>query len=100
MKLLFLILSLAFTTATFAGKDMIVFPQVYNYGSSVQITIWNTTDRQISCSGSVWMSLQSGARETEYYFDYIGARFTSFRTIYPRTSGDRIVNVSHSISCF
>lgn len=100
MKTLFITLALAFAASAFAEEKTVVFPSVYNYGSNVQVQVWNHTDRNVNCSGFVYLNYQSGVRDQEYYFDYVSARFTSYRTIWPRRTGDRILSVNHSISCF
>lgn len=100
MKFFILLASLLMGSVAFAEKDSVVFPQVSNFGTSVQITIWNHTDRSISCSGQVYLNYMSGFRESEYFFDYVSARFTSYKHIYARRMNDRVVNVTHRISCF
>lgn len=99
MKKIFITLMLAFSATAFAEKTATIFPHVYNYGSSVQVQVWNHTDRAVNCSGFVYMNLQSGKRTSEYYFDYVSPRFTSYRSIYSRDMNDRIVSVNHSIFC-
>lgn len=100
MKKFFLALALVVSASAFAGEKTVIFPQVYNYGFNVQVTVWNHTDRSVNCSGPLYLTYQSGARETEYFWDNVMARFTSYRTVYPRRTNDRITMVSHSISCF
>lgn len=99
MKKIILGLALLSSVPAFAGDKAVVFPQVYNYGFNIQVQVWNNTDRAVNCSGFIYYNTQGGFRDSEYYFDYVSARFNSFRTIYPRTSGDRILSVSHSIFC-
>ncbi len=99
MKKIILGLALLACGSAFAEEKAVVFPQVYNYGFNIQIQVWNHTDRAVNCSGFIYYNTQGGFRDSEYYFDYVGARFNSFRTIYPRTSGDRVLSVSHSIFC-
>lgn len=100
MKKLFLVSALLFSFSALAEQEAVVFPQVYNYGTNVQVRIWNHTDRSVSCSGFVNLYYQSGARDSEYFYDHVSARFTSYRNIYPRRLNDRVMNVNHSISCF
>lgn len=99
MKKLILALLVTVSASAFAEKESIVFPRVYNYGSSVQVQVWNHTDRSVNCSGFVNITLQSGKRESEYYFDFVSARFTSYRTFYMRDLNDRVSFVNHSIFC-
>lgn len=98
MKKFVIALSVLFSLAAFAKPEYIVFPSVYNFGQNVQVQIWNTTDRFITCSGSLTLTLESGERENQSFFEPVSPRFSSFRTIYPRTNS-RIVFVNHSIFC-
>ncbi len=82
-----------------AQRSIAIFPQVTNYGTSVQVTIWNHTDRNVTCSGFVNLSYANGQRYTESVFEYVPSRFTSYRTIYGQQFGERIVMVDHSIFC-
>ncbi len=99
MKKIILGLALLSSVSATASDKLVVFPQVYNYGFNIQVQVWNNTDRAVNCSGFIYYNTQGGFRDSEYYFDYVSARFNSFRTIYPSTSGDRILSVSHSIFC-
>lgn len=99
MKKFFSCLLLALSFSAVAETEAIIFPHVYNYGSNVQVQIWNNTDRSVSCSGYIYMNTQQGFRDTEYYYDWISPRFSSYRSFYLRRANDRIVSVSHSIFC-
>ena len=99
MKKLTMVLALLATGSVFAASDA-VFPNVYNYGSQVQVQVWNHDNRQVHCNGTLWMRTQSGKSYSEYYSDWVFARGSSFRTFYARDLNDRIQNVSHNISCF
>ncbi len=99
MKNLMIALLLTISTSVFAEKVSIIFPQVYNTGSSVQVQVWNHTDRYVTCSGSIWMRTEKGQNYSEYYFDSIMPRFTAYRSFYSRDFSDRIVSVNHSIFC-
>jgi hypothetical protein len=100
MKTFLVLVSLFISFSALSKPQTLVFPSVYNYGSNATVQVWNYSDRTINCSGAVYLEMESGARETEYFFDTIMPRFTSYRSIYPRMMNDRIRSVSHSISCF
>lgn len=100
MKIFFLLSSLLISGLAMGKADTVIFPQVYNYGFSVQVSVWNYTDRSVNCNGSLFLTYQSGARETEYFFEMVPARFTSYRNINSRRLNDRITQVTHGISCF
>ena len=99
MKNLILGLVLGVSSVAFAAKETAIFPNVYNYGTSVQVNIWNSSNRSVWCSGSVFMNLDNGQMQSENYSEYIMANFNSYKMIYPRLAGARILSVSHSIFC-
>lgn len=97
MKILFLAL-----TSSFAALAQVnVNPNVINFGNMVQVQIHNSTDHNVSCSGSVYMHTQLGATETGYYFDQIRKGSFSMRTFQLMNSNmnNRITYASHSIFC-
>jgi hypothetical protein len=83
----------------FAKTTSIVFPRVYSLGSRVEIEVWNYTDTNVFCSGPVYMVLESGATQFENYFDFIPARFSSFRSLYVRDLKNPVRFVHHGIWC-
>lgn len=98
MKKLILGMALLVSTAAFASSDAAIFPQVYNFGSHVQVQMYNQTTWNATCSGWLNLTFQSGRRDSLYFQDWVPARQSRFRTIYPRTP-DRIMFVNHSIFC-
>ena len=99
MKKTALAACLLVSSIALAQPDGVIFPQVYNFGYSVQVNVWNTTDQYVNCSGFLFMTTQNGFRDSQYYFDYVPPRFNSFKQIYVRRGDDRIISVSHSVMC-
>lgn len=99
MKKLILALSLAISGLAFSGEQAAIYPQVINFGNSIQIQVWNHTDAYITCSGPVWITTETGASYSEHYFDSVMPKFTSYRRIQARNFQDRIRFVNHSIFC-
>lgn len=99
MKKFFSGLLLTLSFSALAETKAFIYPNVYNFGSNVQVQIWNTTDKSVTCSGFINMRTQQGHTDSEYYYEWISPRFSSYRTYYPRRSGDRIISVNHSIYC-
>ncbi len=99
MKKIFIMLCVLFSMTALAENNLSVWPQVYNYGRNVQVQVWNHTDNAVNCSGPIYMTMEDGTTDHEYYFDYVSPRFSSFRTIYPHDFNARISHVSHSIWC-
>lgn len=96
----FVLLALMLSTSVFAAKNGVIFPQVYNFRYNVQIQVWNHTEKTVTCSGPINLTMEDGTYQSEYYFDSVTPRFTSYRTIYGRVSGVDISHVQHSIMCF
>jgi hypothetical protein len=65
------ILIVAFAASFGTSAQVYVNPQIINLGLSVQVQIFNTTETDINCSGSVYMHTLLGRMETGYYFDQI-----------------------------
>ena len=99
MKKFILAVTLVLSGLAFAEDEAPIFPQVFNYGNSVQIQITNHTDSYVTCSGPVWITTDKGATYSEHYFDSVMPRFTSYRRIQVRNFQDRIRFVNHSIFC-
>lgn len=99
MKKFILIAVLAFSGATFAETKTVIFPRIYNWGNSVQVDVWNYSNIDVTCSGPIYMTLESGATQYDSYFDWVPARTSRFRTIYSRDLNDRIRSVNHNIWC-
>ena len=99
MKKIILLITLALSFPVFAAKDTTVFPEIYNFGSNVQVIIRNQTERSATCSGLLFLRTWNGYRQTFHYFDTIPSRFVTYKNFYPQMMGDRILSISHSIYC-
>lgn len=75
------------------------WPNVYNFGNSVQLHIANDQDRQIWCSGYLTLQTNTGKDESQYVTEFIMAHNFIYRNFYPRTLGETFTNVYHSIYC-
>jgi hypothetical protein len=73
--------------ATFSVLASPVNVQIVNNGNFADLQIYNTTEFEVSCSGTVITDLVTSGR-------------TSFQTVYPDNSSEPISYVSESISCF
>jgi hypothetical protein len=93
--------AIALVSSFAASAQVNVYPQVINFGNSVQVQIHNTTKDNISCSGNITMHTQLGRMENAYYFDQIYKGSFSTRMFYPMTMqmNDRITFANHSIFC-
>lgn len=99
MKKFIICLTLLVSGLATAEVDTAVFPRVYNFGSNIQIEVWNNTDQNVYCSGTIYTTTRSGRRDTHFYSEMIYARSTRYRNIYNRDMRDRFVSVFDSIFC-
>ncbi|MBA2403662.1 MAG: hypothetical protein H0V66_02740 [Bdellovibrionales bacterium] len=93
------LLALTLATSLSAAAQVSVYPTIFNFGNSAQVQIHNTTEDDISCSGTVYMHTQLGRMETGYYFDRVYKGSFSMRSFYIMDMNDRISYSSHSIFC-
>ncbi len=93
------LLAMASVVSFSATAQVYVHPTIFNFGNSVQVQIHNTTQDDISCSGSVQMHTQQNRMETGYYFEQIRKGSFSMRTFYLMNMNDRVNYASHSIYC-
>ena len=100
MRKMMLGLALLVSGFAYAEKEMAVFPQVYNFGTYVQVQVWNNTANMVRCSGQVYMNLSDGTRESQPFYDTVWARGQMTRSIRPRSFNTRVTSVSHSVFCF
>jgi hypothetical protein len=89
----------AFVTSFGASAQVYVNPNIFNFGNSVQIQIYNTNDFDISCSGSVNIFTHQNRMESGYYFEQIRKGSLSIRNFYLMDMNNRVNFTSHSIFC-
>lgn len=96
MKKFFAVSLFAFAAVAQAS----VFPHVWNNGRTVTLDAWNHSDRQVRCSGPIYLELSDNRRDTIHVFEYLWPRQSLYRTYYPNTVGATIERVSHSVWCW
>ena len=99
MKNFLFALSLMFSGVALAEELPPVFPEVFNFGHSVQVTVRNYTEQNVTCSGTIYLVTMSGFRETLVYNEFVPARTSSYKNFYPRFITDRILRTSNMIFC-
>jgi hypothetical protein len=100
MKITFFAALMSLSFSLFAGPSGLIFPEVYNFGHSVQVTVRNHTNEDVRCTGSISMVSQTGQRDNESFYETVPAGMTNFKTFFNRRMGDRYVSVMHTISCY
>lgn len=102
MKYLFPLVLLCAVNSSLAadpGESLYINPRVWNLGSMAQVDVWNTSDVDVECSGSITMYTRSGRSQHEYYWETIYRGFSRTRSYYLRNFNDRITTVFHTIQC-
>jgi hypothetical protein len=89
---------IAFAFAAVANAS--VFPHVWNNGRSVTFDAWNTTDKQVRCTGPIYMTMDDSSQDTIYVHEYLWPRQSMNRTYYPNSVGKTIRSVSHGVWCW
>jgi hypothetical protein len=97
MKKILLVLTVLIATSAFASFP--IFPQLTNFGTSVQLTIFNPNNKDVNCSGMIYMYLIPSAVESQYFYSRVVAHTTLFKTFIPLRQNMTISTVSHSIYC-
>jgi hypothetical protein len=83
----------------FAAFAQMVFPQVTNWGSRAELQVYNTTANPVWCSGSIFLSLDSGSTQNEFVSAYVMAGSFYTQSYYVRDFNDRIRSASNSVYC-
>ncbi len=91
---------IAFFLVSFAAVANSVFPHVWNNGHSVTFDAWNTSDRQVRCSGPIYMRMNDNSQDTIHIHEYLWPRQSMNRTYYPNSVGKTIQSVSHGVFCW
>ncbi len=103
MKKLFLTMALVVAAPVFAQQfppmERPIFPKVWNFGNSVQLDIWNTNRRAVSCMGRIYMYTAANQQQSEFVSEYVWGMGSVLRTYRLNNPQDRIVSVNHSIFC-
>jgi hypothetical protein len=94
-----IIFSLMIFATSVAHANSPIFPQIFNFGNSVQVQIFNPNLKDVNCSGMVYMNLSPYGVESQYFYGRIPSHTTGFRTFFLTQINVRIAFASHSIYC-
>lgn len=98
MKIL-LSLVIAFASLQALAKPTMVFPSVFTFPSQVQVQVFNNSNQDVWCTGSLFIRKQSGQTQTEFYSERVYRGMSSNRYFYNRNFNDRFVNTTNTIYC-
>lgn len=99
MKKLVIGAALLVSASAFAQSSRPIFPQIFNFGNSVQVQIYNPNARPHYCSGFVNINTIPYGSESQYFSEYIRPQSSFTRTIWLRSIGARVSSAFHSIYC-
>lgn len=98
MKAFILALSLCFSMSA-SAQSVMLQPMLINFGNMVQVQVRNTTDKDVNCSGQIYMNTNTGRMESAFYFDHVMKGAFSMRSFYLSNFSERITFAHHSIFC-
>ena len=97
---LMLIVTSAHASIDNPGDPVYVRPRVWNFGNQVQVEVWNTTEVDIVCRGTVSIRTQRGAYQTEFFYETIYRGMTGRQTYWIRDFQDRVAFTTEFINCY
>ncbi|MBY0517620.1 MAG: hypothetical protein K2P81_11960 [Bacteriovoracaceae bacterium] len=89
----------AFSALARPGDRVNVRPRLWNFGNQVQVEIWNTTQVDIECRGTISISGQR-SMQSEYYWETIYRGMSQTRTYWLRDFQDRVIFSNEFINCY
>ena len=96
----FIVLALMLITANIAIADVSVWPRLTVWPTGVDVWVDNYSDKDVTCSGTIYMYKNSGRMQTEHFYSRVYARTNTYRRFFNYDANDRIRNANHSITCF
>lgn len=91
--------STSFATEKRPGDIVNVRPRLYQYSNQVQVDVWNTTDTDIECRGTINIQGERNF-QTEYYWETIYRGMSRTRTYWLRDFNDRVRFATEFINCY
>lgn len=102
----FLISSFIVSTNLFASSEVvsstektIVYPQITVWPNGIDVRVWNHTDKDVRCSGSINIRTMTSFR-TEFYNSVVYRGMTDYRRFNNWNPADRYMSAHHSIYCY
>jgi hypothetical protein len=82
------------------GDPAYIRPRIWNFSNQVQVEIWNTTDTDIECRGTISIQSERGRYQSEYYWETIYRGMSRTRNFWLRDFNDRVRFVNEFINCY
>lgn len=96
MKLLILIAILLMSTAAVASS---VYPRLTVWPNSAEVQVWNHTDKDVQCSGSISIWTQQNRYRSHFYHRIVRAKSNDYQRFPNFYYNDPYRNGHHSIYC-
>lgn len=107
MKLITILALLVTTAVSFATTDSnleskvnYIRPQVNVWPNSVEVRVWNSSDKDIRCSGTINVWTSRGRYKTHFYNATIYRGMTDYRRFTNFDNSDPYRNASNFINCY
>jgi hypothetical protein len=99
MKKIVLFSILLFSLNSLAQVVPGIFPNVFTFSNSVQVRIFNHTDKNIICQGQVFAWTIKGRFRNYFYYRPIGPKMNDFHQFFNFDPTDRFRNANANIRC-
>lgn len=99
MKLLTIFVLLVTSMATIAKTNTTVYPRITVWPNGIDVRVYNSTDKDLRCTGSISVWTRSGRFKTEYYSSTIYRGMTDYKRFSNWNHSDPYRNAHHSIRC-
>ncbi len=83
---------------SYPGRPVFLNPRVSGFGNSASVDIYNHTDVDVECRGTIHLQTARSS-ESHYYWETIYRKMSSYRSFYLRDFRERIQFTSHTINC-
>lgn len=77
-----------------------VWPRISVWPTGVDVVVDNYSDRDVTCSGTIYMYKYSGRMQMEHFYSRVYARSNTYRRFFNYDMNDGIRNANHSITCY
>lgn len=100
MKNLFIVLFAVASFNVFASNEKTAaYPQLNVWPNRVEVRIWNNSDKDIQCSGSIFIYTQSNRFRSEFFNRIVGKHSQVYQNFNNYYYNDPYRNAHHSIYC-